>query len=267
VPTYATCEKYGFVWLCPDPDGQRPGAGPLEVKEADDASYLTLTRRAEFPGGVHAVVENALDVPHTAVLHKGLFRSGEARREVGVEVRRHQRWVEAEFIGESPPGGLVARLLTLGSRASLKNLKLEHWDRFILPSVLQVEYRIGPRSHFLITGFCCPESDKSTRLFALVCLKTPLPQWLVRLLVRVIEPFAWEVVAQDVAILRGQTETIEHFGGERFMSTDIDVLGGAITRLMKDASDREQSGEGNAGHDSVDRQAEPRDVTKLKILV
>lgn len=254
--------------MCPAPDGYRPVVGPLAVPESRDDSYTKVLRYVEFPGGLQAVVENALDVPHTAVLHRGLFRSGTDGTSADVVLRRFRTWAEAEFVGERPPRGLLGRLLTLGSRKSLAEVRLQHWDRFVLPGVLQVEYRIGPRSHFLITGFCCPHDDTRTGLFALVCLKTPLPQFLERLLVRIVEPFAMKVVAQDMAILRQQTETIEHFGEERFMSTEIDVLGHSIARLLKDGAEREEGDEAQLLDTStVDRSEEPREENRLKILV
>lgn len=273
VETFATCELYGLVWMCPHPSGFRPTVAPLSVPESRDDSYTRVLRQVAFPGGMQAVLENALDVPHTAVLHRGLFRSGTEGMSVDVIKRRFRTWAEAEFVGERPPQGVLGRFLTLGSKKTLRELKLEHWDRFILPGVLQVEYRIGPRSHFLITGFCSPVSPSATTLFALVCLKTPLPRFLERLLVRVIEPFAMKVLGQDVRVLRQQTATVEHFGEERFMSTEIDVLGNSIARLLKEGSDREVDGAPREAEISpldtslVDRAETPREESHLKILV
>jgi hypothetical protein len=43
------------------------------------------------------------------------------------------------------------------------------------------------------------------------------------------------VFRQDAEILRKQTENIRHFGGEQFASTEIDVLGKHIWRLLRAA--------------------------------
>lgn len=269
VDTFATTEKYGVVWICPAESGKQPADGLLEIEEAASADYTVITRRAEFPGSLFAVVENALDVPHTAVLHRGLFRGGE-RQTVDVVLRRYSSFAEAEYIGETPPKGLLARLLSLGARGDA--LTVQHWDRFILPSALQVEYRLGQRTHFLITGFCTPHGDDATSLFAVVCIRTPLFRFLERLLVRLIEPFAMRVVAQDVSILKAQTAEIARYGGERFMSTEIDVLSGAIRRLLKESSEADGQVTEDAleasskGHREVAAREEPREVTELKIL-
>jgi hypothetical protein len=189
---------------------------------------------------------------------------------VDVVFRRYSNFAEAEYIGETPPKGIVARLLSLGAGGDA--LTVQHFDRFILPSALQVEYRLGSRTHFLITGFCTPHSEEATSLFAVVAIRTPLFRFLERLLVRLIEPFAMRVVAQDVAMLKAQAQTIAHHGGERFMSTEIDVLSGAIRRLLKESSDadgrvtEEAPGPPRKGPRGADAPEEPREVTSLKIL-
>ena len=92
-------------------------------------------------GSLHAALENTLDVPHTAFLHGGLFRTAEKKNEIDVVVRRHGRRVEAEYLGEPRPQGLVGWLLAPGGGV------VQHFDRFLLPSIAQVEYRLGTKSH------------------------------------------------------------------------------------------------------------------------
>src|SRR5206468_4349675 len=96
-----------------------------------------------------ATAENILDVPHTAFLHRGLFRGGSAHRITAVVRRRTDR-VEVEYVGEPRPGGLLGRIL------APRGGTVTHFDRFILPSVAQVEYRLGERSHLVITNVLTP---------------------------------------------------------------------------------------------------------------
>ena len=264
VETFATREQYGLVWVFPDADTGPDGLQPLSVPEASDTSYTTVVREFDYPGSLPDVIENALDVPHTSILHRGLFRSGHEGRHVDVIVRRYRTWAEAEFVGEAPPRGVVGRLLTLGTPSTLEDVRLEHWDRFLLPAVLQVEYRIGGSSHFLITGFCCPQDRNNTRVFAVVCLRTPLPQTVERSLVRVAEPLALKVVAQDVSILKAQTATVAHFGGKRFMSTEIDILGSSINRLLRESREQESCALGSSQSGSRD---EPFEEKQIKLRV
>src|SRR5690606_5166987 len=105
VETFASCEKHGIVWLCPRV-GERPVNAPRSIPELESDDYTHVLRKAEFPAGLHAVIENALDVPHTSILHRGLFRGGKRNR-VRVVLRRYATWAEAEYLDEPPPQGLV----------------------------------------------------------------------------------------------------------------------------------------------------------------
>ena len=108
--------------------------------------------------------------------------------------------------------------------------EVQHWDRFILPSIAQVEYRIGSENHFLVDSVMTPISDYLTRIFAVVSFRSRLPGWLIKPFVK---PLALKVFQQDAVVLARQTETIQRFGGEQFASTDVDVLGKHIWRLMR----------------------------------
>lgn len=264
VPSFSICEAQGIVFVCLQ---GTPAHEPLAVPEAEDGEHSVVLRHVEFPAGLHQVVENALDVPHTSILHGGLFRSGERNR-VGVTFRRYRDWAEAEYAGEPPPTGLAARVLWLGSQ---RDVRVEHWDRFFLPGILQVEYRLGDSVHFLITGYCCPVSENKTSVFAIACVKTPFAGFLERFLVRVLQPLAMKVLRQDMAVLQAQSENVEHFGEEQFMSTEIDVFGAAITRLLKDCRAREALDEDRRPEDSntdapsFSRDQEPVQVTRLEL--
>ena len=109
---------------------------------------------------------------------------------------------------------------------------VEHWDRFFLPSVAQVEYRLGAENHILVTTAMTPLADFRTRMYAVISFRVRLPGRVVKL---VLEPLAMRIFRQDAEILKAQTETIRRFGGEQFMSTDVDVLGREIWRLLRQA--------------------------------
>ncbi len=244
-------EQDGFVWVCPSSD--RPPLGePFPVPTANDTRYGTVVRRVDVEGTLHATVENALDVPHTAYLHRGLFRGGDKNR-VRAVVRRYADRIETEYLGEPKPPGVVAKILSPSGVGTV-----EHWDRFFLPSVAQVEYRLGD-AHFLVTSLCTPVSDFHTRMFAVASFRTAVPARVVR---AILEPFAMRIFRQDAKILRAQTENIRRFGGEQFASTEIDVMGPGIWRLMREAERREDAPDrGGETRESVDSN-EPRAAEK-----
>ncbi len=226
-PSHACREQEGYVWVWGEPD-VRPDVEPFHFPLVDAPGYATVRQHVVAKSTVHAAAENALDVPHTAFLHTGLFRSDDRpRNRIEVIVRRWHDRVEAEYVGEPRPQGLVGRLL------APKGGVVEHFDRFLLPSIAQVEYRLE-ESHILVCAALTPEEDYLTHLHAVVSFKLPIPVP-AKLLVPVLEPVALMIFNQDARVLARQTETIRAFGGEQYVSTEVDVLGPHILRLLRAA--------------------------------
>lgn len=234
---YATREQQGYVWVYSTP-GAAPADEPYKFPHYGEAGYASVRQQFVVDATVHAVVENALDVPHTAFLHGGLFRTAEKKNEIEVVIRRFATHAEAEYLGEPAPKGLAGRLLAPGGGV------VTHFDRFLLPSIAQVEYRLG-KSHLITTSLMTPISDFVTAVFALVTFRLPLPAWLVKPFVT---PIGLRIFQQDAVVLKAQTERIQRFGGERFTSTELDVLGHEIWRLLKQASSGEKPAEGAVEH-------------------
>jgi phenylpropionate dioxygenase-like ring-hydroxylating dioxygenase large terminal subunit len=230
-PHAATREQEGLIWVYPALD-EAPNAEPFRIGLGDLPGHTVVVREVQAPSTLHAALENALDVPHTAFLHRGLFRGGE-RHEIRARVKRSAAGVEAEYVGEPRPSGLVGRLLSPSGGV------VEHWDRFLLPSIAQVEYRLGPETHFLVTALCTPVTDFQTRLIGVAAFRTPIPG---RLLKPLLEPLALRIFGQDARILATQAENVRRFGGEQYMSTEVDFLGPHIWRLLKQA-ERGEPGE------------------------
>ena len=225
-----TVEQQGFVWVYTDAsqgeEPEPPRGEPHRFACMGREGYSTVTQVVEAEGTLYSTIENALDVPHTAFLHRGLFRSESRGLTIQARVSRTRDRAVAEYVGEPRPPGLIARILSPSGGI------VTHHDRFILPSIAQVEYSIGTENHLLVDSVMTPLGDFRTRIYAVVSFRTRLPSFLVRPFVK---PLALRVFRQDAWILRKQTETIRAFGGEQFASTEIDVLGKHIWRLLKAA--------------------------------
>jgi hypothetical protein len=206
-----------------DPDSS-PHAPPYSFPYLDAAGYASIRFESEVEASLHATIENMLDVPHTAFLHRGLFR-GRPATPITAVVRRFADRAEVEYVGEERPAGLVARLLAPRGGA------VEHFDRFLLPSIAQVEYRLG-ESHLAVTNVATPVGDFQTRFVSVVSFRLPLPAIVVR---AVLAPLAKHIVRQDARILRLQTEAVRRFGAESYCSTDADLIGPHVWRLLKRA--------------------------------
>lgn len=224
-PAFPVRELDGFVWVYPTADAT-PKEEPYRFRLLDDPAYGVARHVVEAPGTLHATLENALDVPHTQFLHRGLFRADSRGITITAVVRRRSDRVEAEYVGEPRPTGMVGKLLSPSGGV------VTHFDRFILPSIAEVEYRIGEENHILVVTAMTPIDDFLTRVFSVVCFRTRMPRFIVE---PVVVPVALKIFAQDAEMLGKQTELIRRFGGEQFASTEIDVLGRHIWRLLRSA--------------------------------
>jgi len=221
VESFAALEDRGWIWVCPT-------AGPAPPRPAvtwpTGDGYSQVYRSMVFEATVQAALENTLDVPHTAFVHRGLFRGGgRAPMAIDVTVRHLDGGVEAVFEGESRPAGAIGRML------ARREAVVEHADRFLLPSIAQVEYRLD-RQHVVITSCFTPISNARTALHAVASFHTTMPAAVVRALVT---PLAEVVLRQDARILQAQSRNVERFGGPRPTNTRIDVLAGPIGRLRR----------------------------------
>ena len=222
---YAVREQQGVIWVWGRPESE-PSTEPYWFEYAETPGYTVIREDVRAEATIHAVAENALDVPHTAYLHGGLFRTPSVRNRITAEVRRWHDRVECEYIGEPRPTGLVARVLSPSGGI------VTHFDRFLLPSIVQVEYRIGDENHIVTTAACTPADDYDTRLYALAALRTRIPGFILPWL----KPLGLRVFHQDAEILAKMTGTLRHFGEEAWASTEIDLLGPHILKLMRRAS-------------------------------
>lgn len=234
VPSFPVREQQGYIWVYPEA-GASPAQEPFAFPLRGERGYSVVRRELQVEASLHAFAENALDVPHTAFLHKGLFRGSAEPNLIEVAVTRGADRVEAEYIGEPRPEGLAGRMLSPSGGV------VTHFDRFILPGIIQVEYRIGSENHILVTAFCTAEEDFRTRIHAEVSFRLRLPHWLLK---PFILPVALRIFKQDAVILQQQSANIRRFGGEAYTSTELDVLGPHILRLLR-AAEREKPADGD----------------------
>ena len=228
VPSYATVEQDGFVWAWGEPDTE-PIRAPFALPVLDGPGAGETVFRTDLDSTLRASLENALDVPHTAFLHRGLFRGGASRTITAVR-RPIPDGVEVQYLGE-PVGMGPIRLSGDSGRT------FDHWDRFFLPSIAQIEYAVAGWFRIVNTLVQLPLSEFRTRAWFVVRFSSPLPAPLVR---TVVHQQGRRILRQDAAALARQTERTRDFGGERYASTELDLLGTSIWRLLRQAERAEQ---------------------------
>ena len=237
VPAFPARERDGFVWVYANSDSP-PESEPFALEPEGDGG--TVRRTVEVKAPLHATIENALDVPHTAFLHRGLFRGNGTRNRVTAVVTRNATSVQAEYVGEPRPGGWVGKILAPPGGV------VTHVDRFVLPGIAQVEYQWGGGAYFRITSICTPVEDDLTRMHAVIRFRTRLPGWLVKL---VLDPLGTRIFRQDAEVLEMQAAAVRRFGGESYTSTELDVLGAQIWRLLRRAERAETAAAGEGDDD------------------
>jgi phenylpropionate dioxygenase-like ring-hydroxylating dioxygenase large terminal subunit len=228
VPSYPTVEQDGFVWVWGEPETE-PTRAPFPLPVVDGPGAGQTVFRCDLDATLRSASENALDVPHTAFLHRGLFRGGAPRTITAVR-RPMEDGVEVQYLGE-PVGMGPIRLGTATGRT------FDHWDRFLLPSIAQIEYAVEGWFRIVNTILQLPLSPFRTRAWFVVRFSSRLPASLVRTVVR---QQGRHILRQDAEGLARQTEQTQRFGGERYASTEIDLLGTAIWRLLRQAEIAEQ---------------------------
>lgn len=236
VPAFKTIEQQGFIWVYFDlswTGAEDPKQKPHWFQYRDNNSYSTVTQAVDTEATLYSTIENALDVPHTAFLHRGLFRHESKKNIIRAKVRRTSDRVEAQYLDEPRPSGIIARILSPSGGT------VTHFDRFILPSIAQVEYKIGEENHIFVDSAMTPTHDFRTRIYSVVSFRSRIPHAMIE---PFIKPLALRLFEQDARILKAQTSNLRTFGGEQFVSTEIDVLGKHILRLLKSAARGELHG-------------------------
>jgi phenylpropionate dioxygenase-like ring-hydroxylating dioxygenase large terminal subunit len=239
VDRFPIVEQQGYVWIYADPSST-PETEPFRFPELENREFDSVRHDAVFHATLHASLENILDVPHTAFLHRGLFRGVKQNRIKAVVTRSTDR-VEAQYIGEPAPVGVLGKILAPAGG------EVSHVDRFILPSIAQVEYGLGDANRIYVTSALTPISDFETRLYSIATFKTALPA---RLLKPILYPIGKKVLDQDRRMLDEQTKAVKQFGGEQYVSTEVDLLGPHIWRLLRQAE------RGDAPEEIVEKEIE-----------
>jgi phenylpropionate dioxygenase-like ring-hydroxylating dioxygenase large terminal subunit len=235
VVSHAATERDGFVYVWAEPNAA-PSREPFAMPNLlHDKRKGWQVGQVVFPcdldATLHAALENTLDVPHTAFLHKGIFR-GKRLKELTAVRRDFDGGVEVEFIGEPVGIGPI-------QGGPLAKKTFQHWDRFVMPCVAQVEYRVEDWLEIFNNVIHVPLSPTVTRAWFVFRWWTPLPA---RLLAPIVSAQGRLVLRQDKQAMAQQSRNIDRFGGERFASTDLDLLGAAIWRLLRQA-ERSEAGE------------------------
>lgn len=227
--TRSICEQDGYVWLCP---GVAPTHAPRAFPHCDAPGWTTFRMRTRFDSNVEACLENFLDCPHTATVHRGWFRNPDPR-EMDAVVRKGPDSVEVAFEKEPTTNSFISRLFYP------KHCLLHHTDQFLMPNLSRVDYRFDDRHHFIITSQASPVDEWTTEVYTVITFCYGRIGWLVRL---AFEPMSRHIIQQDVDILRLQGANLRRFGGADYTHTETDLIALHMQSLRRRAERGETPG-------------------------
>ncbi|MCF4968932.1 aromatic ring-hydroxylating dioxygenase subunit alpha [Nostoc sp. CMAA1605] len=209
---YATKEQDGYIYvrLAENPSFDFP---PFSMPHYGEAGWETVRVINRFANNVTNCAENFIDIPHTAFVHPGVFRTSRQQK-LEMTVERENGAVLVEYCNENSNLGWYTRFL------NPEGAEIKHSDRFYMPNITSVEYQMGRTRHLFITSQSIPESDNSTLVYTDVTYNYGIWNKLAR-------PFVWwtaqHIIGQDVEILAIQGEVIAKYGTQ-FAHTPADTI-------------------------------------------
>lgn len=220
---FDVCELDGYVYLRLTRDGS-DDITPWRMHQYGERGWRHIRLCNRFANTVTNCVENFIDVPHTAFVHSGIFRSPKGER-IGATVTRADGAVHVSYHNER------ANLGTWRWFLNPRGAEIRHTDSFLLPNVTCVTYEIGRRS-FIITSQSVPvgrDDGGDTLVYTDLTYNFGLFNDLARPFVRW---YGQRVIDQDVAILAAQMENIRCYGAD-FRDTPADIIHRCVESLRE----------------------------------
>ncbi|MEM7772060.1 MAG: aromatic ring-hydroxylating dioxygenase subunit alpha [Cyanobacteria bacterium P01_A01_bin.37] len=186
---------------------------PFPMPHYQETGWATVRVINRFNNTVTNCAENFIDIPHTAFVHPGIFRSSQ-KQPLEMTVERRNGSVYVEYRNETTNLGWFSRFLN-GDRREIR-----HTDSFHMPNVTSVEYDMGHHRKLIITSQSIPETQTSTLVYTDVTYHYGAWNLIARPLIRWT---AQRIIQQDVEILANQNDAIQKYG-QQFSNTPSDTI-------------------------------------------
>jgi phenylpropionate dioxygenase-like ring-hydroxylating dioxygenase large terminal subunit len=209
---YDTKEQDGYVYVRLT---QKPNEDftPFKMPFYKQPGWETVRVINHFRNNVTNCAENFIDIPHTAFVHPGVFRTPR-RQKLEMTVTRHHGSVFVKYCNETTNLGWFSRFL------NTKGDEIRHTDAFHMPNVTSVEYDMGQHRRLFITSQSVPEADDSTLVYTDVTYNYGLWNKFAKPFVHFTTQY---IIHQDIQALKIQWEAIEKYGSQ-FTNTPADSI-------------------------------------------
>ena len=217
---FPALEQDGLVFVHVGGDGSRPRRPPFRTPYWDAPGWTSYYMVTRFPNGVTNLVENFMDVPHTAVVHRGWFRNP-SQKQVPATVERVDGSVLVTYEQDNDQVEGLGKLFNPGGAPMI------HTDKYYIPNVTRVDYMFGD-SGFVITSQCTPVGPTDTLVYTAIAYRLPfgaVGAAAARAMRGIFRWYTTRVILQDVDIMRIQRDGLVGApGGGVFVSTEADLL-------------------------------------------
>ncbi|NUQ19962.1 MAG: aromatic ring-hydroxylating dioxygenase subunit alpha [Gemmatimonadaceae bacterium] len=238
---FPVIERDGLVWVWMGDPNDATTKEPFRFPHHGEPGWRTYYMLTWFDGDVTDLVENFMDVPHTAFVHSGWFRKAGTAKRAEATVERTRDAVHVEYFQPDDSIGFTKWLV------NPDGAPMTHTDRFFMPNVTRVDYMWGERRGFVISSQITPASPTRALVYTAITFRFGVFNPLARVL---LPWYTRVVIDQDVRIMANQTANIARFGGRRFHGTEADTIHRAIESLREHAR---LGGDGPAPEPFVER--------------
>jgi phenylpropionate dioxygenase-like ring-hydroxylating dioxygenase large terminal subunit len=208
---YETKEQDGYVYV--KLSDHSTLSLPFSMPHYGEPGWEMVRVINRFHNNVTNCAENFIDIPHTASVHPGVFRTPR-KQKLDMTVTRRDGSVIVDYQNETTNLGWYTRFL------NFKGQKIQHTDSFHMPNITSVEYDMGKHRRLFITSQSIPETHDSTLVYTDVTFNYGIWNKLAR-------PFVWwtaqHIIAQDIEILGIQQDAIAKYGTQ-FANTPADTI-------------------------------------------
>ena len=225
---FPVVEHDGLVWVWMGDPNNATLKEPYRFPHHGETGWTSYYMLTPFDGDVTDLVENFMDVPHTAFVHSGWFRKAGTAKRAEATVELTSEGVNVEYFQPDDSIGFTKWLLNPDGKP------ITHTDRFVMPNVTRVDYMWGERRGFIISSQITPVTPTKALVYTAITFRFGAFNPLARLL---LPWYTRVVINQDVRIMKNQTANIARYGGRRFHGTEADVIHRAIESLRGHASD------------------------------
>ncbi len=221
---YPVLEQEGYIYVCLDAKEGMAMAKPFNMPEMSNPQFKRVRLVNHFDNTLANCVENFIDIPHTAYVHKGIFRKVRSEK-INAQVSRQKGHVKIDYENEADNLGSFSWLLNPNKNPVF------HQDNFYAPNITHVIYRLEGAWCYTITSQSVPVSETQTTVYTELCYDfgklnyMPLTKWLIK-------RQAQKVIAQDVDILNQQMQVINQFG-ENFWNTSADIIHESVSQIIQ----------------------------------